>query len=222
MYQKFEFVNLADKLKIAVLASGRGSNFQALLESIETGLIKNAGVVCVISNNSDAGVLTIARSKNIPAHHISRKQFQTDAEFNNTILFVLFRYEANFIILSGYLKLLDVSIIKKFQNRIINIHPALLPQFGGKGMYGRFVHDAVIASGAKYSGATVHIVDGMYDHGTIILQERIALVENETSETLAAKVLEIEHRILPQAVKLFAEGKVKIINGKINIQNNGE
>ncbi|MDI6804103.1 MAG: phosphoribosylglycinamide formyltransferase [Bacteroidota bacterium] len=213
---------MADKLKIAVLASGRGSNFQALLESIESGLIKDAEVVCLISNNSDAGVLKIAKNKNISAHHISRKQFSTGAEFDNTILNVLLQCEVNFIVLAGYMKLLDVSIIKKFQNRIINIHPALLPQFGGKGMYGRFVHDAVIASGEKYSGATVHIVDEKYDNGSIVLQERIALVENETSETLAAKVLEIEHRILPQAVRLFAEGKVEITNGKIKIHHNGK
>ncbi len=213
---------MADKLKIAVLASGRGSNFQALLESIETGLIKDAEVVCVISNNLDAGVLKIAKDKNIPAHHISRKQFQTDSDFNNAMLNILCQYHANFIVLAGYMKLLDVSIIKKYQNRIINIHPALLPQFGGKGMYGRFVHDAVIASGAKYSGATVHIVDEKYDHGPIVLQEKIALDENETSETLAAKVLEIEHKILPHAVGLFAEGKIKIINGKIKIHNNGK
>lgn len=222
MYQIIEIVNLADKLKIAVLASGRGSNFQALLESIETGFIKNAVVVCVISNNSDAGVLTIAKSRNIPTYHISRKQYSTDAEFNNAILNVLSMFDVNFIVLAGYMKLLDASIIKNYQNRIINIHPALLPQFGGKGMYGKFVHDAVISSGAKYSGATVHIVDDKYDHGSIVLQERVALVENETSETLAAKVLEIEHRILPQAVRLFAEGKVEITNGKIKIQNNGE
>lgn len=211
---------MSDKLKIAVLASGRGSNFQALLESIETGLITNAEIVCVISNNSDAGVLTIARSRNIPTYHISRKQYSSDAEFNNTILNVLSMLDVNFIVLSGYMKLLDSSIIKKYQNRIINIHPALLPQFGGKGMYGKFVHEAVIASGAKFSGATVHIVDEIYDHGSIILQERIALAKNETSETLAAKVLEIEHRILPKAVKMFADGKVEITNGKINIYNN--
>lgn len=213
---------MADKLKIAVLASGRGSNFKALLESIETGLIQNAEVVCVMSNNSDAGVLTIARSRDIPAYHISRKQYSTEAEFNEAILNVLSQYEVNFIVLTGYMKLLDVSIIKKFQNRIINIHPALLPQFGGKGMYGKFVHDAVIASGTKNSGATVHIVDEIYDHGSIVLQERIALSENETSETLAAKVLEIEHRILPRAVGLFAEGKVEIANGKIKIHHNGK
>lgn len=222
MYRKIEIVDLADKLKIAVFASGKGSNFQALIESIDTGLIQNAEVVCVISNNSDAGVLAIARSKNIPAHHISRKQFSTDAEFNDTILNVLSMCDVNFIVLTGYMKLLDVTLIKKYQYRIINIHPALLPQFGGKGMYGKFVHDAVIASGAKFSGATVHLVDEIYDHGSIVLQERIALDENETSETLAAKVLEIEHRILPTAVRLFAEGKVEIINGEIKIQNNDE
>lgn len=207
------------KLNIAVLASGRGSNFQAILEAIEEGKIRNASIVVVISNNSDAGALEIARANNIPALHLSRKHFSSEEEFNKKLLNVLDQYTVNLIALAGYMKKLDPCVIQKYKNRIINIHPALLPAFGGKGMYGMHVHEAVLNYGAKVSGATVHIVDEGYDQGPIVLQQAIEVAEDETPESLAAKILTVEHQLYPEAVRLFAENQITVEGRKVHIQN---
>ena len=199
-----------DTLNIAIFASGRGSNFKAILDEIEHGKIHNARIVLVISNNPEAGALTTARDHDIPSVHLNRKQFDSDASFNREILDRLRKHGANFIALAGYLKKIDSVIVRAFKNRILNVHPALLPSFGGTGMYGMFVHEAVIASKAKYSGATVHIVDEEYDRGPVVLQRRVELAEDETPETLAAKVLRVEHQIYPEAIRLFAEGRVQV------------
>lgn len=208
---------LTDRLKIAVFASGRGSNFESILNSIENGRIKNADIVCLLSNNSDAGALEFAKRKNIPAVHISRQQYITDNDFASSLIKKLDEFEVNFIVLAGYMKIISPAVVRKFKNRIINIHPALLPRFGGKGMYGIHVHEAVIASGDKFSGATVHIVDEEYDHGPILMQETVNVDENETAETLSSKVLKVEHKIYPEVVRLFSEGKTKIEDGKVVI-----
>ena len=208
---------MSDQLNISVFASGKGSNFKAILEAIEVGKINNVKIVLVISNNSDAGALAIAREHNIPAFHVSRKQFSNDEEFNNRLITLLNIYNSNFIVLAGYMKKLDPKIIRLFKNRILNIHPALLPKFGGIGMYGIKVHEAVIASKEKISGATVHIVDEEYDHGPIVLQKSVAVNANDTPETLAAKVLQLEHEIYPEAIQLFAEGRVKVNNNHVTI-----
>lgn len=210
------------KIKIAVFASGQGSNLQSLYYAIEQGIIKNGQIVCVISNNSDSGALSFANEKNIPAYHVSQKQFNENSEFVKKILNILKQHKSNLIVLAGYMKLLDAVIVNKFKNRILNIHPALLPDFGGKGMYGANVHKAVIESGSKISGATVHLVDEIYDHGSIILQKTVNIDENETPESLAEKVLEIEHKLLPEAVRLFIEEKVIINGDKLIIKKNGK
>ncbi len=210
---------LSFKLNIAVLASGRGSNFQAILEAIEEGKIRNASIVVVISNNSDAGALEIARANNIPALHLSRKHFSSEEKFNKKLLNVLDQYTVNLIALAGYMKKLDPCVIQKYKNRIINIHPALLPAFGGKGMYGMHVHEAVLNYGAKVSGATVHIVDEGYDQGPIVLQQAIEVAEDETPESLAAKILTIEHQLYPEAVRLFAENQITVEGRKVHIHN---
>jgi len=197
-------------LNIAVLASGKGSNFKAILEAIEEKKISNAKIVCVVSNNPGAGALMIAREHNIPALHMNRIAFDSDQAFNGTLLATFRRHSANFIVLAGYLKKIDPSIIREYRNRIVNIHPALLPDFGGSGMYGMHVHAAVIASGAKQSGATVHIVDEEYDRGAIVLQRTVPVAGNETPETLAAKVLRVEHELYPEAIRCFAEGRITI------------
>jgi phosphoribosylglycinamide formyltransferase-1 len=208
---------LADRLKIAVFASGRGSNFESILNSIESGKIKNTEIVCVLSNKSDAGALEFAKRKNIPAVHISRQQYLTNDDFASSLIKRMDEFEVNFIVLAGYMKILSPVIVRKFKNRIINIHPALLPRFGGKGMYGIHVHEAVLKSGENISGASVHIVDEEYDHGPILMQETVNIDENETVETLAAKVLKVEHKIYPEVVRLFSESKIKIEDGKVVI-----
>jgi formyltetrahydrofolate-dependent phosphoribosylglycinamide formyltransferase len=196
-------------MNIAVFASGRGSNFQAILNAIDAGLLP-AHIVVLISNKSDAGAMEIARAHNISTKHLSQKMFSSEEALANAMLEVLEKNHAEFIALSGYLKKIPAQVIRQYRNRIVNIHPALLPSFGGEGMYGHRVHEAVIASGKKTSGATVHIVDEEYDHGPIVLQKTVTIVPDETPDSLAVKVLKIEHEIFPLALKAFAEGRVRV------------
>ena len=210
---------LPDQLNIAVFASGRGSNLRAILDAIKAGKIRNTQIVAVISNNSDAGALGIARENKIPAVHLSRKYFEPDETFNDAVLQKLQEHKVNFIVLAGYMKKIDRSLIRAYKNRMLNIHPALLPEFGGKGMYGMHVHEAVIACGAKISGATIHVVDEEYDHGPIVIQRTVRIAPNETPETLAAKVSTVEHEIYPEAIRYFAKGRVKFNGQKITIEN---
>jgi phosphoribosylglycinamide formyltransferase-1 len=196
-------------LDIAVLGSGRGSNFQAILREIQRGTVPSARVCLVISNNSTAGILQIARANSIPAIHLSQRQFPEEAQFVDRFLEVLQQHGVNFIALAGYMKRLHPRIIDSYRNRIVNIHPGLLPKYGGEGMFGMHVHEAVIAAGDRISGATVHFVDEEYDHGAILLQRTVTVASDDTPETLAAKVLTVEHELYPEALRLIAEGKVE-------------
>ena len=205
-------------LNIAVLGSGRGSNFQAILAAMEKGKIPGARIVLVISNNTDAGILEIARNHGIPALPISEKQFAGEEEFVSNLLRVLFEHGVNFIVLAGYMKRLHPRVIQSYRNAIINIHPALLPKYGGEGMYGMHVHAAVIAAGEKVSGATVHIVDEEYDHGPIVLQKQVPVDPGDTAQTLAARVLRVEHEIYPEAIRLFAGGRVTVHEREVAVQ----
>ncbi len=198
-----------DMLNIAVLGSGRGSNFQAILTAIQQGRILNARIALVISNNSGAGILEIARNNSLPAVHLSHRQFPTEDEFVDALLSLLSAHGVNFIVLAGYMKRIHPRVINAYRHRIINIHPALLPRHGGPGMYGHFVHEAVIAAGDRLSGATVHFVDEEYDHGSIVLQKTVSVAPEDTPETLAAKVLEIEHEIYPEAIRRLATVDVR-------------
>lgn len=202
-------------LNIAVFASGNGSNLAAIARAIATGNLPRCRITVVLSNNSKAGALGIAREYGIPALHCSAKQFSSEPDFDHALLQHLRAHDVNFIALAGYMKKIGAPVITKFSNRIVNIHPALLPAFGGKGMYGIHVHEAVIASGAKESGATVHMVDDEYDRGPIVLQRRIALHHNESIATLAARVLAVEHELYPEALRLFAEGRVTVVDHKV-------
>jgi phosphoribosylglycinamide formyltransferase-1 len=196
------------QLNIAVFGSGRGSNFQAILGAIHAGRLRGVAVQVVISNNSTAGILMLARAEGIPAYHISERQFSDNAAFVEHLLATLRNHDVNFIVLAGYMKRIPVRIIEVFRDRIVNIHPALLPKFGGQGMYGSRVHEAVIAANERFSGATVHIVTEEYDRGAIVLQKKVEVAPEDTAETLAAKVLSIEHELYPEALKMFAEGYV--------------
>ena len=191
-------------LHIAVFASGRGSNFEALHHAIAEQKI-SAKIVVVISNNSSSGALALAQSFTIPAFHISQQQFSDPSLFQQKILETLRSFGTNFIVLAGYIKKLDPAITRAFPERIINIHPALLPKYGGEGMFGMNVHNAVIAAKEKESGATVHFVNEEYDNGGIIAQQKIRIDPNDTPETLAAKVLKVEHELLPSIIKMFSE-----------------
>ena len=192
-------------LQLAVLGSGRGSNFQAILRAIDAGQLPSTRVCLVISNNSDAGILAFARSAGIPALHVSQKQFQAEDAFTDALLRELRRHGADLIVLAGYMKRVPSRIVREYRGRILNIHPALLPKFGGEGMYGHHVHEAVIAARERVSGATVHVVDEEYDRGPIVLQRTVEVSPDDTPGTLAAKVLEIEHELYPDAIRLHAD-----------------
>ena len=196
-------------MNIGVFASGRGSNFQAILDAIDQGILP-ARVSVLLSNKSDAGAFEIARAHSIPSVHLGQKQFADETLYAAAMLRVLKVYNVELIALAGYLKKIPTLVVREFQNRILNIHPALLPSFGGQGMYGHHVHEAVLASGAKLSGATVHLVDEEYDRGPIVLQKTVPVEEHDTPETLAARVLKVEHEIYPLALKAFAENRLTI------------
>jgi phosphoribosylglycinamide formyltransferase 1 len=179
-------------MRVAVAVSGRGSNLLALLRSLGPGA--PARVVLVLSDRPGAGALERAQEHGVPAEVLSDP---TDAA---EWLTKLERHRTELLVLAGYLKLVPAPVITRFRDRILNIHPALLPAFGGKGMYGHRVHQAVLASGAKESGATVHLVDEAYDRGPVLGQVRVPVLPDDTPDRLAARVLEVEHRLLPAAV----------------------
>ena len=177
-------------VRVAVLVSGGGTNLQALLDALRDSPI--ARVARVISNRPDAGALERARSAGVPITVL--RDADDPAELHSALA------GAQMVVLAGYLKLVHASVVARFRGRMINIHPALLPDFGGPGMYGRRVHEAVLASGAKESGATVHFVDEEFDRGAVIAQEKVPIEPGDTADTLAARVLEAEHRLLPKVV----------------------
>ena len=196
-------------LQLAVFASGSGSNLEAILQAIESGAL-DARVALVVSNKNNAGALERASSRNIPAIVLSPDEFVDEAHYTNRITEVLSTHDVNFITLAGYLKKIPASVIQAYQNRILNIHPALLPAFGGPGMYGKHVHRAVIEYGARWSGATVHLVDENYDTGPIVLQKPVPVYQDDAPEDLAARVLSVEHRLYPEALRLFVEGRIQV------------
>ena len=189
-------------LHLAVFISGRGSNLQAIHAAIRSGRLA-ASIGLVVSHSAAAGGLAWAANEMIDTAVI-------DPRDGDALLDLLVMKNINFIALAGYLKLVPSQVVSAFRNRIVNIHPALLPSFGGKGMYGHFVHEAVIASGAKFSGATVHIVSDEYDRGPIVHQDVVPVTDDDTAETLAGKVLVIEHKIYPEALQFFAENRVSV------------
>jgi len=205
-------------LRIGVLASGRGSNFEAILKNIKNGNL-DASIQVVISNKASAGALEIARQNGIPGVYISKKEFPVQEQFDERLLAVLIKYQVNFVVLAGYLKMLSPFIVRKFKNNILNIHPALLPSFGGKGMYGSHVHQAVLEYGCKVSGVTVHLVDEEYDTGPPVLQRCVPVQDNDTPGSLAQRVLKVEHQIYTEALQLFAQDRVEIEGRRIKIQS---
>jgi len=179
-------------MRVAVAVSGRGSNLEALLRAL--GADAPARVVLVLSNRPDAAALERARAHGIPAEAL------TDSADGAEWLDRLARHQVDLLVLAGYLKLVPAAVIARFRDRVLNVHPALLPGFGGRGMFGHHVHEAVLASGARESGATVHLVDEVYDRGRILAQARVPVLPEDTPDTLAARVLAVEHRLLPAVV----------------------
>lgn len=200
--------------KLAVLLSGSGTTLQNLIDRIDAGEL-DAQVVCVISSRAGVYGLERADRRNIPTAVVARKAHADLASFSTAMWDVITPYAPDLVVLAGFMSLLSVP--PAFKNRIINVHPALIPAFCGRGMYGHHVHEAVLAYGAKLSGATVHFVDEKYDNGPIILQESVPVLEDDTPDTLAERVQAKERELYPKAIQLFAQGRLRVEGRQVRI-----
>lgn len=200
---------------IVVLVSGGGTNLQALIDAQKRGEIKGGEITCVISSNPDAYALTRAKNNGIKSRILPRKEYADNKSYTDALLGVLQEEQADLIVLAGFMIILDASLIRAFENRIINVHPSLIPSFCGDGFYGLHVHEHALAKGVKLTGATVHFVNEVCDGGPIILQKAVAVENGDTPEILQRRVMEqAEWHILPQAVSLFCEDRLTVVDGK--------
>ncbi|MBE0645118.1 MAG: phosphoribosylglycinamide formyltransferase [Bacteroidetes bacterium] len=202
-------------LQLAVFVSGRGSNLRSIHMAIKERRL-TAEIVAVVTNLDSAPARSFAEGEGIPCLSVEGKFPDEQAR---VMLDFLEAQSADFIALAGYVKLIPAEVVAAFPQRMVNIHPALLPAFGGKGMYGRRVHEAVLASGVQVSGATVHLVDEEYDRGPIVMQRSVIVHSDDTVDSLAERVLDVEHTIYPEALQLFAERRVEVIDNRIFIRN---
>jgi phosphoribosylglycinamide formyltransferase-1 len=196
---------------LAVLASGGGTNFQAILDAIAEGRL-DSSVVLVASNREDAGALERGRQAGLRAEWV-----EPGPDYNERLHALLTKADPDLVVLAGYLKLIGVETVRQWGGAILNIHPALLPSFGGKGMYGIHVHEAVLERGVRVTGVTVHLVDEEYDRGPIVAQIPVPVLDDDTPQQLQARVLEWEHRIYPQVLRWFAEGRVQVEGRRVRI-----
>jgi phosphoribosylglycinamide formyltransferase-1 len=204
-------------LRIGVLISGGGSNLQAILDAIDSGEL-NAKVIVVISNRREAYGLIRAELRDIPALYIGKGNYPHADERENALMSALVQGDLDLVVTAGYLAILPEVVTKVFKNRIINVHPSLIPSFCGHGYYGLKVHEKVLEYGVKLTGATVHYVDEVTDGGPILLQEAVQVLDDDTPEVLQQRVLAIEHKLLPEAIKLIAAGQVDFVDRRCRIQ----
>lgn len=205
-------------LRIGVLVSGGGTNLQAVIDNIESGCLPKCSLVTVVSSREDAYALKRAEKHNIPVVCLLRKGFDTLADYDKALISHLNSYKVDLVVLAGFMTILGNDFISAFRNKIINVHPALIPSFCGKGYYGLKPHIAAIAYGVKVSGATVHFVELDTDAGPIILQKAVDVKQDDTPETLQKRVMEeAEQKILPEAIKLISEGRVTVVNRNVMI-----
>ena len=203
-------------LKMAVLVSGGGTNLQAIIDSIESGKITNAEIAVVISNNKNAYALERAKKHGIDAKCISPKSFENRQLFNEALLAEIQSYNVDLVVLAGCLVVIPEIMVKAYPNKIINIHPALIPSFCGTGFYGLKVHEGVLERGVKVTGATVHFVDEGTDTGPIILQKAVEVCQGDTPEVLQRRVMEqAEWEIMPRAIDLIANDKIQVVDGRV-------
>ncbi|GJM05082.1 MAG: phosphoribosylglycinamide formyltransferase [marine bacterium B5-7] len=193
--------------KLGILVSGRGSNMEAIVNACERGEL-SASVELVISNNKDSLALVSAQEKNIKTVHIGASTYPDPAALDMAMTEALNEYEIDLVLLAGYMKKIGPKVLSNYRGRIINIHPSLLPKFGGKGMFGINVHNAVLAANEKESGVTIHLVDGEYDEGAILAQQTVSIVAGETSESLAAKILKVEHILYAETIQKIVDGSI--------------
>ena len=200
-------------MKIAVFVSGGGTNLQAIIDNTKDGILKDIEITLVLSSSKTAYALERAADNGIKSAVVSKKDFDSIEEWDKAVLKAVEESGAELIVLAGYLSLMGPKVVSKYSNRIINIHPALIPSFCGAGMYGIRPHQAALAKGVKVSGATVHFVNENYDEGPILLQKAIDVLPNDTPETLQKRIMqECEWKILPEAIRLIADGRVIIEN----------
>ena len=200
---------------IVVLVSGGGTNLQALIDAQKSGDFTNGKISCVISSNPNAYALKRAETNNIDTAVIRRKDYDSQSEYDNALITLLESKKADLIVLAGFMTILGAEVIKAFENRIINIHPSLIPSFCGEGFYGLRVHEVALSRGVKVTGATAHFVNEVCDGGPIILQKAVEIKNDDTPESLQKRVMEqAEWHILPQAVALFCNDKIKVIDNK--------
>lgn len=205
--------------KIGVLVSGGGTNLQALIDAESVGELGNARISLVISSNPEAYALERASRAGIETMVLARKAFTDVADYSRALADALSEKEIDLVVLAGFLIIIDEQMYERFPNRIINVHPALIPSFCGKGYYGLRVHEAALEKGVKVSGATVHIVTPECDAGPIILQKAVEVKENDTAQTLQRRIMEeAEWKLLPMAVRLFSENKIIVENDKVHIK----
>ncbi len=198
-------------MKIAVFVSGKGTNLLNIIKKHQDGYLKSE--VKLVISDRDCEAIKNSTSAGIQTAVTDPTEFINESEYGSVLVRDLEKHGCDFIVLAGFLKRIPNIVVNRFANRIINVHPALLPSFGGKGMYGKRVHEAVLEYGCKVSGATVHIVDTEYDHGPVLVQKCTPVYDEDTPDSLAFRIHQIEYEVLPEAIKLFEEGKVKI-NGR--------
>ena len=197
------------RLRLGCLASHGGTNLQAIIDATKSGEL-HADVAVVISNNSTSTALQRAQNEGIPGFHLSESTHPEDGSLDKAILRTLQEYGVEVVVLAGYMKMLGPAVLSRYGGRVLNVHPALLPKFGGKGMYGRRVHEAVLDAGEAISGVTVHLVDAEYDHGPIVAQSEVPVIGGDTVESLGARVLEREHEFLVETLQRVAIGDIDL------------
>ena len=208
-------------MRLALFASGGGSNVGAVLDAVDAGRL-DAEPVLLVSDRGSAGALGRAEARGLPVEVVPPARYGGEGAFADALFKALVSRDADAIALAGYLKRVPDAVVAAFQHRVLNVHPSLLPAFGGAGWYGRRVHQGVLDAGCRVSGATVHLVDGGYDTGPIVLQEAVRVEPDDTAETLAARVLAVEHRILPQALQLLARDRLRVEDGRVRVVGGGE
>lgn len=205
--------------RIVVLVSGGGTNLQALIDAEKRGDIKNGKITCIISSKADAYALERAKNAGIPTVVMPRKEYANSKAYSEAILAELNKQNADLVVLAGFMTILDECVTKAYPYKIINVHPALIPSFCGEGYYGLKVHEAALAYGVKISGATVHFVNEKADAGAIILQGAVEVANDDTPESLQLKIMQnVEWKLLPKAVSLFCEDRIKIVDGVAKVE----
>ena len=202
-------------MRLAVFVSGKGTNLLNIIKRNKEGFLRSE--ISLVVSNHECEAIEKSRSAGIRTKILDPRSLENETEFGNLLLEVLRKNQIEFIVLAGFLKMIPEVVVKAFQNKIINVHPALLPSFGGKGMYGMKVHQSVIDYGCKVSGATVHLVDSEYDRGPVVLQRCVPISDDDTPETLASKIHQLEYELLPEAIRLFEENLVKVEGRKVRI-----